>query len=522
MIRDKAEITFFVRESEPHAQVTIVGRDLVHVKTLDDDVALEEDKPVTYIWDATTDEGEPAPVGRYRLRVVLPSSGPRHGLPEADRPHSRRRRTRTTRRLRTTADGVGARADRAADRLRRGGRRDPRPARPLAAGRAGGRARRRTGAGARRRLGRARVWSDLRDSPATDRRGRSWRSRSAWPSARSSCAASSGPSRCSCSPRSALRLPVRIGGETSNLLIPLYLVIASSSSPRWSACDRRDRRRGAARRRLAAPRARRRHSSSTRSRPPTATTSRTRSRTPGSSSSPSRSCSASSPRFAGTARNLRAVGHRDRGRGRRDRGGRDRPVRDPGPDPEQGAPRLEPDQAVLPGQLRLLRPERAWPLHGPGDRSPWEPRSRGRGAGARRCGRSPPGLADAGRAGAQLLAHERRRPARRPRRAGVDSLRAARRDRVPASRSCSPASCSSSPGALDRPDIGPYRGFDEETSGRGALLEGGFDLIEDEPIARLGLGVVRTRLLRPDPEDPRPPPRTRSRSMSRPNRGCRA
>jgi hypothetical protein len=74
-VRDKAEIQFFVRETDPHAEVSIVGRDLVLVKTLDEDVALTEDEPVTYLWDATTDEGDPAPVGRYRLRVVLPESG---------------------------------------------------------------------------------------------------------------------------------------------------------------------------------------------------------------------------------------------------------------------------------------------------------------------------------------------------------------------------------------------------------------------------------------------------------------
>ncbi len=74
-VRDKAEIQFFVRESDPHAEVYIVGRDLVLVKTLDEDVALTEGEPVTYLWDATTDEGDPAPVGRYRLRVVLPESG---------------------------------------------------------------------------------------------------------------------------------------------------------------------------------------------------------------------------------------------------------------------------------------------------------------------------------------------------------------------------------------------------------------------------------------------------------------
>lgn len=73
-VNDKAEITFLVREGDPHASVTIVGKNLVLTRTLDADVALEKEKPVTYLWDATTDEGDPAPPGRYRLRVQLPES----------------------------------------------------------------------------------------------------------------------------------------------------------------------------------------------------------------------------------------------------------------------------------------------------------------------------------------------------------------------------------------------------------------------------------------------------------------
>jgi hypothetical protein len=73
--RDKAEIEFYVRESDPHAEVSLVGRDMVLAKTLDADVALREGEPVTYIWDATTDDGDPVATGRYRLRVVLPESG---------------------------------------------------------------------------------------------------------------------------------------------------------------------------------------------------------------------------------------------------------------------------------------------------------------------------------------------------------------------------------------------------------------------------------------------------------------
>jgi hypothetical protein len=71
--RDKAEIRFLVRVDEPAAEVLVVGRDLEPIRTLGEDVALRRDEPVTYLWDARTDDGRPAPVGRYRLRVILPS-----------------------------------------------------------------------------------------------------------------------------------------------------------------------------------------------------------------------------------------------------------------------------------------------------------------------------------------------------------------------------------------------------------------------------------------------------------------
>ena len=85
-LRDKAEITFFVREDEPHARVTLVGKDLVLVKTLDADAALEKD------------EAGHLRVGRDRRRRrdgaggPLPPAGgapgerPRHGLPAPGRP----------------------------------------------------------------------------------------------------------------------------------------------------------------------------------------------------------------------------------------------------------------------------------------------------------------------------------------------------------------------------------------------------------------------------------------------------
>jgi hypothetical protein len=69
---DVARITFFVRESDADASVYIVGRDLAPIRTLDEHAALEADDRVTYTWDGRTDDGDPAPIARYRLRVVLP------------------------------------------------------------------------------------------------------------------------------------------------------------------------------------------------------------------------------------------------------------------------------------------------------------------------------------------------------------------------------------------------------------------------------------------------------------------
>ncbi len=70
---DVAAITFFVRESDQAAEVSIVGRDLRQTRTLDESVHLSADEPVTYTWDGRMDSGQFAPPGRYRLRVVLPS-----------------------------------------------------------------------------------------------------------------------------------------------------------------------------------------------------------------------------------------------------------------------------------------------------------------------------------------------------------------------------------------------------------------------------------------------------------------
>lgn len=71
--RDVAKLSFFVRESDPDASVYIVGRNETPIRTLDEHVALEADDVVTYNWDGRTDDGSPASIARYRLRVVLPN-----------------------------------------------------------------------------------------------------------------------------------------------------------------------------------------------------------------------------------------------------------------------------------------------------------------------------------------------------------------------------------------------------------------------------------------------------------------
>jgi hypothetical protein len=75
---DVASITFFIRADEPSATVAIVGRDLAPIKTLDSDVQLQKDQEVTYRWNGTTNRGSRAPLGRYRLSVVLPNVDDRH------------------------------------------------------------------------------------------------------------------------------------------------------------------------------------------------------------------------------------------------------------------------------------------------------------------------------------------------------------------------------------------------------------------------------------------------------------
>lgn len=69
---DRARFTFFVRFDDPGATVSIVGRNKEPVRTLYEG-ELAEGVRVTCTWAGTDDADDVAPVGRYRLRVELPS-----------------------------------------------------------------------------------------------------------------------------------------------------------------------------------------------------------------------------------------------------------------------------------------------------------------------------------------------------------------------------------------------------------------------------------------------------------------
>jgi hypothetical protein len=68
-------LRLFVRYSDAHARVSIVGEGLSPARTLADDVPLEANRAVRYSWNGRTDGGVLAPPGRYALRVNLPDRG---------------------------------------------------------------------------------------------------------------------------------------------------------------------------------------------------------------------------------------------------------------------------------------------------------------------------------------------------------------------------------------------------------------------------------------------------------------
>jgi FlgD Ig-like domain len=68
---ETARISFFVRESEEHAYISIVDEDDEPVKTLDSR-PLEDGQRVTYHWDGRGQDGELVAPESYYLRVLLP------------------------------------------------------------------------------------------------------------------------------------------------------------------------------------------------------------------------------------------------------------------------------------------------------------------------------------------------------------------------------------------------------------------------------------------------------------------
>lgn len=67
-----AHIPFFVRYSDEHAVVSIVGEGLSPARVLAADTPLVANEKVTLTWDGRKDDGTRAPAGRYALRVNLP------------------------------------------------------------------------------------------------------------------------------------------------------------------------------------------------------------------------------------------------------------------------------------------------------------------------------------------------------------------------------------------------------------------------------------------------------------------
>ena len=70
----EARATFFVREPEDDAVVSIVDSEEDVVRVLDEGADLRAGEEVTYAWDGHTDDGSRATPGRYRLAVELPDA----------------------------------------------------------------------------------------------------------------------------------------------------------------------------------------------------------------------------------------------------------------------------------------------------------------------------------------------------------------------------------------------------------------------------------------------------------------
>ena len=177
---------------------------------------LKADQPVALTWNGRNEQGQVP-----NLEPPLPAPGDpaepgsRHGLPAANR-HRRARRLVTASALQLAGD---------AGRLRERRRLPPRARSPGSVRGRGHRADRRPAAGGGRRLALVAPGRAPPSSREAGGRHRTWPPRP-WPPPRPCSGASSGRFRRRASRPCPSALPVQLGGETSHLLVPLYLVIA--------------------------------------------------------------------------------------------------------------------------------------------------------------------------------------------------------------------------------------------------------------------------------------------------------
>ena len=72
--RGRVRVSFFVREADEAARITIVDSRERTVRTLASKLALAPEDEVSFTWDGRTDNGETAAPGLYRLGVELPAA----------------------------------------------------------------------------------------------------------------------------------------------------------------------------------------------------------------------------------------------------------------------------------------------------------------------------------------------------------------------------------------------------------------------------------------------------------------
>jgi hypothetical protein len=72
-VANAATVSFYVRDSVPSATVQILGGDPRYHRTFRRDEPLVAGHLYRFVWRGGDDGGGPAPSGKYRLRVAMPS-----------------------------------------------------------------------------------------------------------------------------------------------------------------------------------------------------------------------------------------------------------------------------------------------------------------------------------------------------------------------------------------------------------------------------------------------------------------